>query len=100
MASVYKRTWSGADGRKSVRWVAAYTDQHFLIHNLKQSFWKNSTYNSCETLIATHRNRTTEMARFVPVLLSAILPARAVPFRGRRLWASCGSTFRVWNRRN
>jgi hypothetical protein len=24
MASVYKRTWSGQDGKERVRWVAAY----------------------------------------------------------------------------
>jgi len=28
MASVYKRTWRGQDGRERVRWVAAYKDQH------------------------------------------------------------------------
>jgi len=33
MASVYKRTWSGQDGRERVRWVAAYKDQHGQRHN-------------------------------------------------------------------
>ena len=33
MASVYKRTWTGADGRERVRWVAAYKDQHGRRHN-------------------------------------------------------------------
>ena len=28
MASVYKRAWTGQDGRECVRWVAAYKDQH------------------------------------------------------------------------
>ena len=27
MASVYKRSWFGQDGRERVRWVAAYKDQ-------------------------------------------------------------------------
>jgi hypothetical protein len=27
MASVYKRTWRGEDGKKRVSWVAAYRDQ-------------------------------------------------------------------------
>jgi hypothetical protein len=33
MASVYKRTWTGQDGRERVRWVAAYKDQHGRRHN-------------------------------------------------------------------
>jgi integrase len=33
MASVYKRTWTGQDGRARVRWVAAYKDQHGRRHN-------------------------------------------------------------------
>jgi integrase len=33
MASVYKRTWRGQDGRERVRWVAAYKDQHGRRHN-------------------------------------------------------------------
>ena len=33
MASVYKRTWSGQDGRERVRWVAAYKDQNGRRHN-------------------------------------------------------------------
>ena len=33
MASVYKRTWTGADGRVRVRWVAAYKDQDGPRHN-------------------------------------------------------------------
>jgi len=27
MASVYKRTWRGEDGKERVRWIAAYRDQ-------------------------------------------------------------------------
>lgn len=33
MASVYKRAWSGQDGRERVRWVAAYKDQDGHRHN-------------------------------------------------------------------
>jgi len=33
MASVYKRTWTGRDGKERVRWVAAYKDQHGRRHN-------------------------------------------------------------------
>jgi integrase len=33
MASVYKRTWTGQDGRERVRWVCAYKDQHGRRHN-------------------------------------------------------------------
>jgi integrase len=33
MASVYKRAWSGKDGRERVRWVAAYKDQDGGRHN-------------------------------------------------------------------
>jgi hypothetical protein len=33
MASVYKRTWYGQDGRERVRWVAAYKDQDGRRHN-------------------------------------------------------------------
>ena len=33
MASVYKRTWTGQDGRERVRWVASYKDQHGRRHN-------------------------------------------------------------------
>src|SRR5215471_10683713 len=33
MASVYKRTWTGQDGRERVRWVAAYKDQQGRRHN-------------------------------------------------------------------
>ena len=33
MASVDKRTWTGADNRERVRWVAAYKDQHGRRHN-------------------------------------------------------------------
>ena len=33
MASVYKRTWPGQDGRERVRWIAAYKDQHGQRHN-------------------------------------------------------------------
>jgi integrase len=33
MASVYKRTWTGADNRERVRWVAAYKDQDGRRHN-------------------------------------------------------------------
>jgi integrase len=33
MASVYKRTWRGQDGKERVRWVAAYKDQHGRRHN-------------------------------------------------------------------
>jgi integrase len=33
MASVYKRTWSGQDGRERARWVAAYKDQDGKRHN-------------------------------------------------------------------
>jgi len=32
MASVYKRTWTGQDGKERVRWVAAYKDQHGRRH--------------------------------------------------------------------
>jgi hypothetical protein len=27
MASVYKRTWAGQDGKERVRWVAAYAER-------------------------------------------------------------------------
>jgi integrase len=33
MASVYKRSWAGQDGRERVRWVAAYKDQDGRRHN-------------------------------------------------------------------
>jgi len=33
MASVYKRTWRGQDGKIRVRWCAAYKDQHGRRHN-------------------------------------------------------------------
>lgn len=33
MASVYKRSWQGQDGRERVRWVCAYKDQHGQRHN-------------------------------------------------------------------
>ena len=33
MASVYRRTWTGADGKTRVRWVAAYKDQDGKRHN-------------------------------------------------------------------
>jgi len=33
MASVYKRTWIGQDGKERVRWVSAYKDQHGRRHN-------------------------------------------------------------------
>ena len=33
MASVYKRSWRGQDGRERVRWVAAYKDQDGRRHN-------------------------------------------------------------------
>ena len=33
MASIYKRSWRGQDGRERVRWVAAYKDQHGRRHN-------------------------------------------------------------------
>jgi hypothetical protein len=33
MASVYKRTWVGHDGKERVRWVCAYKDQHGRRHN-------------------------------------------------------------------
>jgi len=33
MASVYRRTWTGAEGRTRVRFVAAYRDQHGRRHN-------------------------------------------------------------------
>jgi len=33
MASVYKRTWRGEDGKERVRWVAAYRDQDGRRHN-------------------------------------------------------------------
>jgi integrase len=33
MASVYKRTWRGQDGKERVRWVSAYKDQHGRRHN-------------------------------------------------------------------
>jgi integrase len=33
MASVYKRAWSGKDGRERVRWVAAYKNQDRGRHN-------------------------------------------------------------------
>ena len=33
MASVYKRAWTGQDGRERVRWVAAYKDQDGRRHN-------------------------------------------------------------------
>ena len=33
MASVYRRAWTGADGKVRVRWVAAYKDQDGNSHN-------------------------------------------------------------------
>jgi integrase len=33
MASVYKRTWRGQDGKERVRWVSSYKDQHGRRHN-------------------------------------------------------------------
>jgi len=36
MASVYKRTWSGQDGKERVRWVAVYTGSPELQHAIER----------------------------------------------------------------